>query len=83
MDKSGGPALKTPTAGVTPAEEAQPEGIDMDKTKRIQAQVDEVKDVMKDNIATATQRGENLDSLQKKTGTHHSLNNANSLICHA
>jgi len=39
----------------------------MDKTKRIQAQVDEVKDVMSENITAARARGENIDDLATKT----------------
>lgn len=38
------------------------------KTQRVQAQVDEVVNIMQDNIDKVMQRGERLDDLRGKTG---------------
>lgn len=40
------------------------------RTAQIQAQIDETVGVMRDNINKVNERGENLDTLQDKTGTH-------------
>lgn len=65
---SGGP-IKTPNTGKQPG--AEGEGgvqtettIDMDKTKRIQGQLDEVTGIMNQNIDAAQKRGADLDQMQ-------------------
>lgn len=40
------------------------------KTAAIQAQIDDTVDIMKSNINKVAERGERLDDLQDKTGTH-------------
>ena len=43
------------------------------KTAQVQQQVDEVVGIMQDNIHKVVQRGEQLESLQNKTGTEFFL----------
>ena len=45
----------------------EPDAI-VQKTEVVQAQVDEVKEVMDKNIQDMIERGEKLDDLEKKTG---------------
>ncbi len=66
--------LKTPTAGTQPvAGKADPDSmgpesstVDLEKTRRIKGQVDEVTNIMSQNIDQAKKRGENLENLQDK-----------------
>ncbi|WFD07620.1 synaptobrevin [Malassezia vespertilionis] len=44
------------------------------RTAQIQAQIDETVGVMRDNINKVNERGENLDSLQDKTGFRRGAN---------
>ena len=41
------------------------------KTAQVQSQVDEVVGIMQENIHKVVQRGEQLESLQNKTGKSH------------
>lgn len=51
-----------------PAEGGSRSGAGNAKTAQIQAQIDETVGVMRDNINKVNERGENLNSLQDKTG---------------
>lgn len=64
---AGKTQLKTPTVGkAAPPNSPEPQRVDLQKTKRIQSQVDEVTGIMNTNVADAKKRGENLDDLHGK-----------------
>lgn len=42
------------------------------KTAQVEKQVEEVIDIMEDNVVKMRQRGDNLDTLQSKSGNHFS-----------
>ncbi len=46
----------------------EPQDVIIQKTEVVQAQVEEVKEVMDKNIQDMIERGEKLDDLEKKTG---------------